>query len=125
MAFGLLILQTADYEWVEVDRTNLIEITDAKIDSDHPIYLHDNNSVFCYTTNTPQGLVINRVPANNCRIIYTNANTLPYVATSVPQIESNFIRWAFGDGNNHCKKSYTFYLPEGSVITDYYDINFK
>lgn len=120
---GAVVTSCGAIEWIETDTTELIALKD-NISIEDNFYLRcgyiEGSLFYCYIIDTPIGLKTECVPANKCYIKYTNNK--PYIVTYKSQIKNDFVRWAFG---NISDTRYTIYLPEGSVISDYYGINLE
>lgn len=123
MFFGVVVVETADCDWVEISTTEVAAFSDSVGIKGRTYlgrgYVEDTLSYF-YVLDTPCGMTVKQVTAEQCYIKYTDK--APYVVAYEARTKNGFIRWAFG---NSGKKSYTFYLPEGSVITDYYNIDLE
>ena len=77
---------------------------------------------YYYIYNEPQkGLTTDSVDADDSYIKYVAEGTPPYMEEWVQRHESKVLWWLFFAEET----GYTFYLPEGSVITDYYNIDLE
>jgi hypothetical protein len=121
---GCGIIGCCDTEWVETNTTEIVALSDAA-GLEGQIYLRrgyiEDKLSYYYIVDTQFGLKADSVSADKCYIKYTNDK--PYMVTYKETIKNGFVRWAFGDIISSTR--YTIYLPEGSVITDYYEIDLE
>lgn len=77
---------------------------------------------YYYIYEEPQkGLTTNSIDADISYIKYVTEGTQPYMEEWVQRHESKVLYWLFFAQET----GYTFYLPEGSVIQDYYQIDLE
>ena len=77
---------------------------------------------YYYIYDEPQrGLTTDSVNADISYIRYVDEGTQPYMEEWVQRHENKVLWWLFGAEET----GYTFYLPEGSVIQDYYQIDLE
>ena len=123
LMFGYGIVGCCDTEWVETNTTEIVALSD-NVGVEGQVYLRrgyiEDKLSYYYIVDTQFGLKADSVSADKCYIKYTNDK--PYMVTYKETIKNGFVRWAFGDISS---TRYTIYLPEGSVITDYYEIDLE
>lgn len=120
---GCGVVGCCDTEWVETNTTEIVALSD-NVGLEGQIYLRrgyiKDKLSYYYIIDTEFGLKADSVSADKCYIKYTNDK--PYIVTYKETVKNDFVRWVFGDISN---TQYTIYLPEGSVITDYYEIDLE
>lgn len=119
-----IVAANSDMEWVEVSKTPIVALSN-NVGIQGRTYLRsgyvEDTLSYYYITETDMGLKTHKVNANNSYIKYTTEQ--PYMITYKLTYTNDFVIWAFGNCADSTR--YTFYLPEGSVITDYYNIDLQ
>jgi hypothetical protein len=120
-----VVICTSDTEWVvdDMTQTHIVSLSDGT-NIEGKFYLHrgyiKETLSYYYIIETEYGYKAETAPADKAYIKYTDRQ--PYVIKYKETISNDFVRWAFGDIDN---VSYTFYIPEGSITTDYYNIDLE
>ena len=119
-----IITMVADTEWVEESTIPIVALTD-KVEVEGKFYMRrgyiDNSLEYYFIEDTEYGLKANHISAYGAYIKYTDEQ--PCKVTYKEVYSNDFIKWAFSDDAlNH---SYVFYLPEGSVLTETYEIDLE
>lgn len=84
-------------------------------------YVNEDLKYFYVYEDEVRGLATKSVPANISYIRYIEPADQPYIQKWTQYHENEVLNRLFFCG----KTGYTFYLPEGSVITDYYNIDLE
>lgn len=122
---GSIVISLSDTEWVvdDMTQTHIVSLSDGT-SVEGKIYLHrgyvKETLSYYYIIETEYGYKAETALADKAYIKYTNRQ--PYVIKYKETISNDFVRWAFGDIDN---VNYTFYIPEGSIATDYYNIDLE
>jgi hypothetical protein len=103
---------------IEVNQTQeIIAMKDNFIASG---YVNEEFKYF-YIIDTPQGRIIETAEANKSYIKYIKENETPYVEYWTGKHSNFILYWLFGSTT----KGYTFYIPDGSVIENIYEVNLE
>lgn len=107
-------------------KTELIALKDDAMVSGHS-YLGsgyiDEDLKYVYIYEDPvKGMKAEKVDADYAYIKYIAENEAPYIQSWHMKPKNGFVNFMIGD---FCTTYYTIYLPEGSVITDTYDIDLE
>lgn len=115
----------ADTEWVETNQVEVMAVAD-NVGVEGQVYLYrgyiKDTLSYYYIAETEFGLKTFSVNADDSYINYTNKR--PYVIIYEEKYTNEFLSWMFGMDNTGAQR-YVFYLPEGSVITDSYEIDLE
>ena len=115
----------ADTEWVETNQVEVIAVAD-NVGVEQQIYLYrgyvEDTLSYYYIAETEFGLKTFSVNADDSYINYTSKR--PYMIIYEEKYTNKFLSWMFGVDNTGAQR-YVFYLPEGSVITDSYEIDLE
>lgn len=115
----------ADTEWVETNQVEVMAVAD-NAGAEGQVYLYrgyiKDTLSYCYVAETEFGLKTFSVNADDSYINYTSKQ--PYVIIYEEKYTNEFLSWIFLVDNTGAQR-YVFYLPEGSVITDSYEIDLE
>lgn len=81
----------------------------------------DENLKYSFLYETDMGIKSYSVNADNSYIKYINANETPHVQHWKEVSANKLFNWLFMPGASH----WTFYLPEGSVIENTYEVDLE
>jgi hypothetical protein len=81
----------------------------------------DKKLKYFYIIDTPRGRIIETVDANKSYIKYIGENETPYMEYWIGKHSNSILYWLFGSST----RGYTFYIPDGSVIENIYEINLE
>jgi uncharacterized membrane protein YraQ (UPF0718 family) len=125
-ALGACIMSVcADTEWVETNQVEVIAVAD-NVGVEGQIYLYrgyvEDALSYYYIAETEFGLKTFSANADDSYINYTSKQ--PYMIIYEEKYTNEFLSRMFGVDNTGAQR-YVFYLPEGSVITDSYEIDLE
>lgn len=115
----------ADTEWVETNQVEVMAVAD-NVGIEGQVYLYrgyiEDTLSYYYIAETEFGLKTFSANADDSYINYTNKR--PYVIVYEEKYTNEFLSWMFFTDSTGAQR-YVFYLPEGSVITDSYEIDLE
>lgn len=115
----------ADTEWVETNQVEVVAVAD-NLGVEGQVYLYrgyiKDTLSYYYIAETEFGLKTFSVNADDSYINYTSKR--PYMVIYEEKYTNEFWSWMFFMDSTGAQR-YVFYLPEGSVITDSYEIDLE